>query len=441
MFLSLLCSIKLITKNLGMKKILVCSLLCLSTLSVMAQEEVELTPLEKTQAETERIGSLVENLNKLKISGYIQSDLQFGQKDASLKVGTAKAGTEDNYTRFGLRRGRLKFAYSDLFEGAPNTAVAQFEMTEKAVEVKELYFSVTEPWTKWISLQAGIANRPFGNEIPYSSSSLETPERSTACNILFPNEVDLGGMLTLQAPKGHAWDAFKLETGLFAGNGMKQDVHNRKDWISHLTYKKSYNNVQFGLGASLYLGGTYQGTANVYEMSGNKFVAVSGAKAGDYSKRTYYGLDGQLLISSGAGMTTLRAEMVAGKQPGILGDSKSPNASALPTSDTYRREFMSYNVYLIQDLGQTKHSLVLRYDSYDPNTKLAGDEIGITGSNTGKGDVKKYNLGIGYLYRMNNNFRLMAYYDMAHNEKSKNLSGYGSDLKDNIFTVRLQYKF
>jgi hypothetical protein len=76
-------------KNLGMKKILVCSLLCFSTLSAMAQE-VELTPLEKTQAETERIGSLVDNLNKLKISGYIQSDLQFGQKDASLKVGQQK---------------------------------------------------------------------------------------------------------------------------------------------------------------------------------------------------------------------------------------------------------------------------------------------------------------------------------------------------------------
>ena len=68
-----------------MKKILVGSLLCLSTVSVLAQE-VELTPLEKTQAETERISSLVDNLNKLKISGYIQSDLQFGQKDASLKV-------------------------------------------------------------------------------------------------------------------------------------------------------------------------------------------------------------------------------------------------------------------------------------------------------------------------------------------------------------------
>ena len=439
MFLSLFCSIKLITKNLGMKKILVCSLLCLSTLSVMAQEEVEVTPLEKTQAETERISSLVDNLNKLKISGYVQSDLQFGQKDASLKVGASKTSTEDNYTRIGIRRGRLKFAYSDLVEGTPNSAVFQFDITDKAVTIKELYYNITDPWTKWVTLQAGLFNRPFGYELPYSSSSMETPERSTACNNLFPEEVDLGGSFIFQAPKDHPLNPFRLETGLFAGNGIKQDTHNRKDWISHLSYKKSYDNVQFGLGASYYLGGTYQGTANVYEMSGTQFVKVNNAKAGDYSTRSYYGVDGQFLLSSAAGLTTLRAEMIGGKQPGALGDSKSPNASALPTTDTYRRSFMSYSVNLIQDIAQTKHSLVLRYDSYDPNTKLSGDEVGLGGS--GKGDVAKHNIGVGYLYRMNANFRVMAYYDMAFNEKSKNLTGYNSDLKDNIFTLRLQYKF
>lgn len=55
-----------------MKKILVCSLLSLSTLA-MAQE-VEQTPQEKTQAEVERIGSIVDNLSKLKVSGYFQTD-------------------------------------------------------------------------------------------------------------------------------------------------------------------------------------------------------------------------------------------------------------------------------------------------------------------------------------------------------------------------------
>lgn len=423
-----------------MRKILVCSLLCISTLA-MAQE-VEQTPVEKVQAETERLSALIDNLSKLKVSGYIQGDLQVGQEDASLKVGSSKTDTENSYTRVGLRRGRIKFAYTDLnlLGLATGSAVVQLDMTEKGVGIKDVYFTVTDPWTGWATFKAGVFDRPFGYEISYSSSARETPERSTGCLTLFPDERDLGGSLIIQAPKGHPLNPFKLETGLFAGNGIKQETDNKKDWISHLSYKKTYDNLQWGLGTSLYLGGVYQGTANVYEMSGKEFVAVNDTKIGDYSTRCYYGVDGQFLLSSAAGLTTLRAEMVTGDQPGGASDSKSPNSSTLIKVDTYRRNFMSYNVYLIQDIAQTKHSLVLKYDSYDPNTKLSGDEIGL-GAGTGKGDIARHNLGVGYLYRMNNNFRVMAYYDMAFNEKSKNLTGYDSQLKDNIFTLRLQYKF
>jgi phosphate-selective porin len=51
-------------------------------------------------------------------------------------------------------------------------------------------------------------------------------------------------------------------------------------------------------------------------------------------------------------------------------------------------------------------------------------------------------LGLGYMYRMNNNVRIMAYYDMVSNEAVK-LKGFiaKKDLADNVVTVRLQYKF
>lgn len=422
-----------------MKKILVCSLLSISTLA-MAQE-IEQTPLDKTQAEVERISSVVDNLSKLKVTGYFQTDWQSGQENASLKVGSQKAVSETSFSRFGLRRGRIKFAYNDLnlFGITTGTAVLQLDATEKGVGIKDLYFTVNDPWTGWLTLTSGLFNRPFGYEIAYSSSARETPERSTGCLTLFPEERDLGSMLTIQAPKGHSLNGLKLETGLFVGNGIKTETDNRKDWISHLSYKKSLDNLQWGLGASFYLGGVYQGTTKVYEMADKGFVAVDNQKIGDYSTRRYYGLDGQFIVSSPMGLTTLRAEMVTGNQPGTLNDSKSPNSASLPTVDTYRRNFMSYNVYFIQDIAQTKHSLVLKYDSYDPNTKISKDEVGLSG--TGKGDIARYNIGFGYLYRMNNNFRLMAYYDMAYNEKSKNLKGLETDIKDNAFTLRLQYKF
>lgn len=422
-----------------MKKILVCSLLSISTLA-MAQE-VEQTPLEKTQAEVERISTAIDHLSKLKVSGYFQTDWQFGQEKSSLKVGSPKAESENSFSRFGIRRGRIKFAYSDfnLFGVTTGSAVMQLDATEKGVGIKDLYFTVADPWTGWFTLTSGLFNRPFGYEIAYSSSARETPERSTGILTLFPEERDLGSMLTIQAPKGHALNGLKLETGLFAGNGIKSETDNQKDWMSHLTYKKTHDNVQWGLGASFYLGGVYQGSTNVYEMLGKSFVAVNNQKVGGYSTRRYYGLDGQLLISSVLGMTQLRAEMVTGVQPGALNDSKSPNSSSLPTIDTYRRNFFTYNIYFIQDIAQTKHSIALRYDSYDPNTKVSLNEIGVNG--TGKGDIAKHNIGISYLYRMNKNFRLMANYDIAYNEKSNNLKGFESDLNDNTFTLRLQYKF
>ena len=45
---------------------------------------------------------------------------------------------------------------------------------------------------------AGVFNRPFGHEIGYSTSGLESPERATIIQYFFPDERDLGAMLTLR---------------------------------------------------------------------------------------------------------------------------------------------------------------------------------------------------------------------------------------------------
>jgi len=82
---------------------------------------------------------------------------------------------------------------------------------------------------------------------------------------------------------------------------------------------------------------------------------------------------------------------------------------------------------------------VVKYDWYDPNTDISGRQIGVA-AKTSKTDMAYSTLGLGYLYRLNNNVRLMAYYDIVSNEKI-GLKGYTSDLKDNLVTIRLQYKF
>ena len=55
--------------------------------------------------------------------------------------------------------------------------------------------------------------------------------------------------------------------------------------------------------------------------------------------------------------------------------------------------------------------------------------------------IAYHTIGVGLLWKINNSLRLTAYYDVVRNEKSINLSGYNKDIKDDVFTLRLQYKF
>ncbi|MCD8186081.1 MAG: hypothetical protein LUD68_06415, partial [Rikenellaceae bacterium] len=79
----------------------------------------------------------ITKMNRLKVSGYIQAQYQWGQEDASLKVGSGneKAG-EDSFNRIGVRRGRIKFT----FEEGIASAVFQLDVTDKGgVGFKDAY--------------------------------------------------------------------------------------------------------------------------------------------------------------------------------------------------------------------------------------------------------------------------------------------------------------
>jgi hypothetical protein len=392
-------------------------------------------------------------INKFKLSGYIQTDFQYGDKESSPKVGsTTLAAGENVFFRFGVRRGRLKFTFSDNIKGIASNAVFQVDITEKGINVKDAYFSFTDPWIRWFSLQAGIFNRPFGYEISHSSSLREYPERSTGCQELFPGERDLGAMLLIQAPKNNLLEGLKLETGLFSGNGIANttagssgtfDFKNKKDWILHLSYKKKIDIVQFGVGTSFYYGGVIHGNDTVYKMQNKQFVRIEDLKKGDYSPRMYWGIDAQLVIFTKLGTTNLRGEYILGSQPGTSSNYRSPNANSAATTPIYRRDFYSFYVVFVQDFGK-RHSLVLKYDQWNPNTQISGNEINTPNNiRTGIRDITLSNLGFGYLFHLNTNIRLMAYYDMGLNETSKNLvnNGYNRKRMRDIITIRVQYKF
>jgi len=409
----------------------------LFSFSTFAQE-VELTPLEELQQETDALQNAVDKLKKFKVSGYIQGQYQWGQEDASLKVGTSNEHPDKSFNRIGIRRGRIKFTYE---EGIAS-GVFQLDITEKGVGFKDAYLNIKDPWFNSIQLRAGIFDRPFGNEISYSSSRRESPERSTVFQNLFPDERDLGAMIILQAPKTSPWSILKLEAGLFAGNGIKQETDSRKDFIGHLSANKIFgNHISLGLGASYYNGGVYQGTENVYSMQNTSFVLNNNeSNIGKYASREYVGFDAQFSVyGETTGMTQLRAEYLFGKQPGTEKSTKSPNDSKLPEVDTYKRNFSGGYVIFIQDIGQLPFSAVFKFDWYDPNTKVSGDEVGQNGTN--KYDLSQNTIGVGALWRINNSLRLQAYYEFNNNEKTNHIAGYDSNIKNDVFTLRMQYKF
>ena len=407
-------------------------------------------------------------LKRIKLSGYIQTQFQYGD---STGAGQYAGGSfaPGNDKRFNVRRGRIKFQYdTPLNEKGISTSqyVLQFDVTERGLTVKDVYGKFTDPWSGWFSITAGVQNRPFGFEVPYSSNLRESPERGRMSQILFPGEREVGAMLTIQGPKLSNWNWLKLEAGYFNGNGAPgaggnvSDFDKKKDFIGHLSINKNNKNenIKYTLGAAYYSGGFRIDTVNVYnssiDINGIRGFSIFSTKdqvkpigygTRDYSKREYVGFDGAVNIDSKVGLTILRAEFISGKQPGSSSSTASPNSNTPITSDIYNRNFNGAYFYFVQSIMQSPWSVIVKYDWYDPNADVKGDEIGKVTSGSVKTsnstDIKYTTIGLGAAFRWDADIKLTAYYDMVKNETSSNLSYFTKDVKDNVFTLRMQMKF
>jgi len=420
-----------------------------------AQENDAAIAADTLNAKIENIKTDMGLLNRLRITGYIQAQWQ---KADTAGISSFAGGNFPKYSdnRFGIRRGRVKFSY----ENELSAFVIQLDATEKGVGVKDAYITVREPWAEFASLTAGIFDRPFGYEISYSSGTRETPERSRLFQSIFPGERDLGAKLTLQPKKGTRFDFIKLEAGLFAGNGINAESDTRKDFIGRLGMSKANNaeNFKYGFGISYYDGSVLQGTKFLYStgtmtdgITRGFLVDSASANKFGFARRRYLGADLQLSLFSAIGMSSIRAEYIAGKQPGSKGSNVSVASASAPDYDTYLREFNGGYIYCIQNIGQTKHQVVLKYDWYDPNIKIAGNQIRAKnndGESTGlsAADIKYRTFGLGWNYRFNSQVKFTLYYDIVKNEKTgiegvNSTNDFTKDLKDNVFTFRVQYKF
>lgn len=380
---------------------------------------------------------VTEAAGSFRVTGYIQTQFQIGEQAAFLKVGGPNNNPDKNFNRFGVRRGRIKLQY----QKGIVLGVLQIDATEKGIGVRDVYLKVNIPRFGTSSVQAGVFNRPFGYEVAFSSSRRETPERAMINTTLFPDERDLGLMATFQTKKSSPWYLLKLDVGLFAGNSVHLETDNRKDLMTRLSFNKDFKSeAKLSGGLSYYYGGVYQGTENVYTVSDKSFILNSKvSNLGEFAKREYIGIDAQLNFTTIIGKTRLYGEYILGTQPGLQFSTKSPNSSSVPTSDTYIRKIRGGYLTFVQSIGKLPVSMVGKLDWYDPNTQVSKNEIGLGGSDTG--DLMYQTLCLGILWEINENLKMQAYYDFVQNEKSENLALYHQDLKDNVLTVRLQFKF
>ena len=431
----------------------------LFTTTSKAQDTKEISN-DSIQKSLTDLKKAVDVMKRIKMSGWIQAQLQFADSSGqqSFDGGNFSANTDK---RFMIRRGRIRFAY----ENQNSMYVLQVNLTERGINVADIFAKVTDPWTKWFSLQVGLFNRPFGFEVQQSSADRETPERSRYTQTLLQNERDMGAALMIEAPKKSKFYGLKFTGGFFNGVGIpsngdynnptagKQFVNDYdvfKDFIGRLNYNKSLkeDKIKFGVGLSHYNGAIRQFNNTVYSKTQTdstgllKWVAQDSTNMnlkGKGAAKIYYGADAQFSIKSKIGTTTLRVEYMFGQQPGTA--SSSVSQAFEQKTATYIRNFSAYSAVFVQRIGKSKHELAVKYSFYDPNTKVAGDAIGKTGSGFNTTDLAYTDIGFGYVNYFNDYIKFMLYYNLVTNETTKGINGYSKDLKDNVLTLRMQVRF
>jgi hypothetical protein len=423
-------------------------------ISLSVNSQRYLTDLDSYFFIKDTVRPFIKRLENLRISGYMQPQFQVAQAEGAQ---TFEGGNFSQFSksRFMLRRARIKIDYLLMSKEKLPQALFTFQVdaTERGVVVRDMFMRVYENKKNIFSITAGLFARPFGFEVNLGSAYRESPDRGRMSQILMTAERDLGAMVTFEPQqKEHKLYHLKLDAGFFNGQGLSgtTDFDSYKDFISRLSVKPyHFKNAEIGGGLSFLHGGWKNGTQYVYtsaaKTNGDKIFIVDSSLS-NLSKpapRHYYGADVQFKIKHKWGESEWRAEYWFGEQPGTANSTTNPgtlpNSNGVP-SPTYIRHFYGAFFYFLQNIINTKHHLIIKYDWYDPNVRVKKKDIGKPGTNLTSADIKFSTLGVGYAYQFNPQTKIVLYYDFVTNEIT-DLNGYTTDQKDNVFTCRLQFRF
>ncbi|HEV7381271.1 MAG TPA: porin [Dyadobacter sp.] len=399
--------------------------------------------------------SIYERYDRVRMSGYIQPQYQVISREGAETFNGGNFSPASN-NRFMLRRGRLRVDYAHLNKQGNATSyfVFQFDGTERGVVIRDFWGRFYENKFKVFALTTGMFARPFGYEVNLSSANRETPERGRMSQLLMKTERDIGAMLTLNDRKpGSKWAKLKLDIGVFNGQGMAGpvDYDSHKDFISRVSLKptkmKFLSGGLLSAGISGYAGGITSQSNVLYETreKGGRFVMQRDSAVTNNRKiapRQYAGADFQIVFPNRKGETEFRVEYMRGKQTSTFATSETPGTYPATNGikdPLYIRNFDGAYLYFLQHLGSEEHQVVFKYDWYDPNKQVSGQEI-TRETGFSKADLLYKTLSMGYVYYANPSLKFMFFYDVVKNEKS-GLEGFTSDVPDDIFTCRVQYNF
>lgn len=448
-----------------MKKVIVAMMvLCFSVASAQEVTNDSIKPISidslqqainlhqlKFDALNEQLSPLqeqVDKMAKLKISGYMQVQYEmYNYQDVpttsglfQLKPGTPETNVPlttnsvDVTNSFVIRRARVKFTYQPL-EGV--TFVLQPNFSFSAVTLKDAYVQLNDPWINTFQLWVGQFNRP-DYEVEFSSRDRIILERSRMSGILYPQERDLGAKISANFATQYEIP-LNIQLAMFNGNfgegttsNQEKDVDSQKDVMFRACYSLNFKNIGLGVdfGASEYYGkNTVFVAGNFSDVNNNTFAAKVGDKLDKHwtgiELQAFYDVLGGFALKSECNFGTISGTANASN---VLNNNPGFNFSGV-------RDFVGYYVTLEKNFG-TKYQAAVRYDSWDPNRRLSGNEVTVAPDLR----VNTWSFALDYFFTTNTKIALG--YSMPINETSSTIGGiYNNDVKNNTTTLRFQVNF
>ncbi len=372
-----------------------------STEDRVTTAEGKITSIEEQYAETKND---VSALKKLKISGYVQGRYQYQETDFDeLNDG---ARLTDGFSRFTVRRGRIKATYT----GDVGQVVVQIDAVPTGVSLRDAEATLFIPGTQQnLSLTLGQMKWPFGYEGPQSSTDREFPERTRVVGAFLPGERDRG--LKFNGKFG----LLRVSAGVFDGNGINNtgfvgsDNDKEKDVIGRVGFDLKW--ISGGVS------GWY----------GTTIGRRTGGANPDLERTAYarnrVGADLQLYLDLiPLGGTAVKAEYIAGKTY----QRSNAEQFGVPASGWW--------ALVVQNIGLS-NALALRYDYFDAESGRQPTQSGNRlGANNAVGT-----LGVAAIHYFGETVKLTAAYELPMTATAED--GNVEDPSDNLFTLQLQARY